>query len=156
MVSSGTLVWSNNNDYFQGDLDDFRVYPYALSATLAADLYVHPASRWTWRSTKHPASTSSPTVRATIVSVACSGDACPTSGVSGRKNQALEFDGVDDYLTIGASSSELGLSEGDFSVMMWIKPDTFRGTNDWGLVPLLDVGNGYKPAAGVWASGGRR
>ena len=27
---SGTLVWSNNNDYFQGDLDDFRVYPYAL------------------------------------------------------------------------------------------------------------------------------
>ena len=35
----GTIDWSNNNDYFQGALDDFRVYPYAFSDALAANLY---------------------------------------------------------------------------------------------------------------------
>ena len=117
--------------------------PTLSSATLAADLYRSSSVALDLAFDEAPGVDLFADRSGNFVSVACSGASCPTSGVSGRNNQALEFDGVDDYLTIGASTSALGLSEGDFSVMMWIKPDTFRGTNDWGLVPLLDLGNGY-------------
>ena len=58
---------------------------------------------------------------------------------------------MDDYLTIGTSSTELGTSEGNFSVLMWVKPDTFRGTGNAGDVPLIEVGNGQ--ALGLFVDG---
>ena len=140
----GTLTWSNNNDFFQGELDDFRVYNYPFSDAMAASLYRSTGTALDLAFDEAPGAALFADKSGNYVTVSCSGSACPTSGIPGRSNQALEFDGVDDYLTIGASSSDLGTSKVSFSVMMWIKPDTFRGTQDRGEVPLIEVGNDYE------------
>ena len=49
----------------------------------------------------------------------CTGDACPTVGVSGMFTTALRFDGVNDYL----ESDDFDLDD-DFSISLWVNPST--------------------------------
>ncbi len=136
----GTLYWSNNNDFFQGELDDFAVYATALDAERVAQLYNANYVSLDLPFDEAPGATLFADDSGNFTSVACSGASCPTSGVPGRRNQALDFDGVDDYLLLGSSTDELGFTSGDFSVMMWIKPDDFLGAGGLGLVPLMEIG----------------
>ncbi len=45
---------------------------------------------------------------------------CPTSGVTGRTNQAVFFDGTNDYLAIG-NAGPLKLTENAFTIAVWVK-----------------------------------
>ena len=139
--AEGTLHYGVFNDYFQGSLDDFRVYPFVLDAPRVADLYNASAVALDLPFDEAPGATLFADASGNFASVACSGATCPISGVPGRRNQALDFDGVDDYLILGSSTDELGFTGGDFSVMMWIRPDDFLGTGGFGLVPLMEVGD---------------
>ncbi|MCB0121533.1 MAG: LamG domain-containing protein, partial [Caldilineaceae bacterium] len=61
------------------------------------------------------------------------------SGIPGRHNQALRFDGgvadddgndgVVDYLTMSTTAAGLGLQESSFTVMAWVKADNVSGTH---------------------------
>ncbi|MCB9433848.1 MAG: DUF11 domain-containing protein, partial [Ardenticatenaceae bacterium] len=139
----GMLDWSNYNDFFKGTLDDFRVYGNALTPAAIADMFRATSMALDLPFDEAPGSDVFGDQSGNAISVSCSGTTCPTSGVPGRFNQALSFDGVDDFLTIGTSSTVLGTSESSFTAMMWIKPDTFWGTGDFGNVPLVEVGNNY-------------
>ncbi|MCB9154520.1 MAG: LamG domain-containing protein, partial [Caldilineae bacterium] len=59
-------------------------------------------------------------------STSCSGATCPDSGIPGRSNQSLRFDGVDDYLTTEAADT-LGLTDSSFTAMAWVKLDSLSG-----------------------------
>lgn len=137
----GSMTWSNYNDFFKGTLDDFRVYGYALTPAAVADLFRSTSTALDLTFDEAPGSSLFADQSGNAVTVSCSGSTCPTSGVPGRFNQALDFDGVNDYLTIGASSTVLGTSSGSFTAMMWIKPDNLRGSDGFGDTPLLEVGS---------------
>lgn len=137
----GSMTWSNYNDFFKGTLDDFRVYGYALTPAIVADIFRSTSTALDLTFDEAPGSSLFADQSGNAVTVSCSGNSCPTSGVPGRFNQALDFDGVNDYLTIGASSTALGTSSGSFTAMMWIKPDSFRGSDGFGDTPLLEVGS---------------
>ncbi|MEZ4512330.1 MAG: LamG-like jellyroll fold domain-containing protein [Chloroflexota bacterium] len=137
----GSMSWSNYNDFFKGTLDDFRVYGYPLTPAAVADIFRSTSTALDLTFDEAPGSSLFADQSGNAVTVSCTGDTCPTSGVPGRFNQALNFDGVDDYLTISASSTALGTSTGSFSAMMWIKPDSLRGTGDYGDTPLLEIGS---------------
>ncbi|MCB0116202.1 MAG: LamG domain-containing protein, partial [Caldilineaceae bacterium] len=141
-VAVGTLYFGVFNDYFQGSLDQFQVYPFALDAERVASLYNASSVSLDLPFDEAPGADLFADESGNFASVACSGSTCPVSGVPGRNNQAVQFDGVDDYLILGSSTDDLGFSSSDFSVMMWIKPDDFLGTGDFGLVPLMEIGYG--------------
>ncbi|MCB9433303.1 MAG: hypothetical protein H6668_15110 [Ardenticatenaceae bacterium] len=137
----GSMSWSNYNDFFKGTLDDFRVYGYPLTPAVVADIFRSTSTALDLTFDEAPGTSLFADQSGNAVTVSCSGNSCPTSGVPGRFNQALDFDGVDDYLTISTSSTALGTSEGSFTAMMWVKPDTFRGSNNFGDTPLVEVGS---------------
>jgi len=81
----------------------------------------------------------------------CSGSACPTTGVSGRMNQAALFDGVDDVLNTSLrieQSSGPAASRGT-TLMAWVYPTSAsagfhqvlssdNGGYDWSLLRIGD------------------
>ncbi|HBY94258.1 MAG TPA: hypothetical protein DEP84_09895, partial [Chloroflexi bacterium] len=59
------------------------------------------------------------------------GGSCPTSGVPGRDNQAVLFDGIDDYVQVPHDSAFDFGRYTDFSVSLWVK------TAGWSGDPVL-------------------
>ena len=58
------------------------------------------------------------------------GDTCPDSGIPGRNNQALDFDASQgEYLTLDSPANELGMTGSSFTVMAWVKGDSFGSGN---------------------------
>ena len=60
--------------------------------------------------------------------------------VIGKSGNALEFDGVDDYVKI-ENSSLLEPKTGAFTVSAWIKPDSIKTTPGNGTASILYKGN---------------
>lgn len=54
----------------------------------------------------------------------CSGDACPAAGLPGKIDQALQFDGVDDYVDLGTGPALSG--RGGFAVAAWVKTSSSK------------------------------
>jgi hypothetical protein len=52
------------------------------------------------------------------VNGACSGATCPTAGVAGQNGRALDFDGVDDYLTVTPP-----VTPTEFTLSLWFQWD---------------------------------
>ncbi|MCA3005977.1 MAG: LamG domain-containing protein [Phycisphaerales bacterium] len=66
------------------------------------------------------------------------------SPVPGVVNGALEFDGVDDEVVVpGASSTQLGIGVGDFSIDAWVR--TSVSTGEQPIVDRRDWGGGSAP-----------
>jgi len=61
----------------------------------------------------------------------CAGAACPTSGVSGRYGNALNFDGVDDYVQVASSDA---LNPARLSVAAWVKAAAWTPQPDYGVI----------------------
>ena len=55
----------------------------------------------------------------------CSGTTCPTAGVAGKFDYALQFDGVDDFVSLG-NPPGLNLS-GQLTLMAWVNPSSTTG-----------------------------
>jgi uncharacterized repeat protein (TIGR01451 family) len=51
----------------------------------------------------------------------CSGSACPTAGINGPYGQALQFDGDDDFVSVG---DNINLANVSFTVAFWARRDT--------------------------------
>ncbi len=68
-----------------------------------------------------------------------------TAGISGN---ALDFDGVNDYVTVPASSS-LNFGNGDFSILAWVKTDNSKA-DDLQIVEKMDRVGGQAPFRGYY------
>lgn len=72
----------------------------------------------------------------------CAAAACPLAGVEGRSGQALDFDGVDDSLTLAPTPAINGLTN-DFTVAAWIKPDSFPRFTRFVSLARTNSANGF-------------
>lgn len=137
-------VWfgrSSDDTYFNGRLDDLRVYNTALSASEITQLYNFGRSSrsitpkglpgeslnvgligwWTFDGpdmTSYVADRSGQDKRGYIVGQSSSG----TTTVAGVLGQAFVSDGSDDYVNVGANTDFNFGSSDSFSVTAWIKP----------------------------------
>jgi len=57
----------------------------------------------------------------------CSGNTCPTAGKVGQRGQAVEFDGNDDYVSLGKFNFDVGKR---FTLAAWVKPDATNGVRN--------------------------
>lgn len=134
----GDLYWTLSNDYFQGSVNSFQVYAYELDADGVADLYNTSFQSLALDFDEAPGQDSFSDSSGNDFEATCDStdDSCPDSGIPGRTNQAVRFDGgtvdsessdsVGDYLTLG-TPDELGLYDSSFTVLAWIKGDDFSG-----------------------------
>ncbi|MCP4541305.1 MAG: hypothetical protein GY832_29590, partial [Chloroflexi bacterium] len=133
--SNGKVFWGVFDYFFAGELRDFRVYNYTMNDAKAADLYNTNYYALQLRFDEAPGEDIFDDTSGNAVPIACdsnarpflNGTVCPDSGIPGRNNQSLRFDGVDDYLTISTPPVDLGLGNGSFTVMAWVKLDSLTG-----------------------------
>lgn len=137
-----------DNLYFNGRMDDARIYNYAMSAQEVANLYNSAKTNYTgggdktgivayWPLDQNEVSyrgTSTTTYDKSGYNNHCSFNiGTNTYGATstvGKVKQALDFDGANDYLDCG-NSSILRFGTGAFSVSAWVK---YSGTPDYGGV----------------------
>ena len=107
-------------------------------------------------------STTSFTNSGSTTNGACSGSACPSIGAKGQLGLAVQFDGVDDYISIPDNT---GLKPTSLSVAAWVKPNTWAAAVSGGVVLskvstssgnkgyVLSVGNNGQASFGVSVGG---
>ncbi|MCB0121447.1 MAG: hypothetical protein KDE58_04345, partial [Caldilineaceae bacterium] len=133
----GTLYWSLSNDNFVGTLRNLRIYDYALSGPGAARLYNTETLALQMPFDEAPGESRFVDESGNYFEAECATTSCPDSGIPGRRNQALRFDGgvadddgndgVADYLALAATEESLGLTRNNFTLMAWVKPDAVDG-----------------------------
>jgi len=116
--------------FFDGVLDDVRLYDRALSAAEIADLYAEglggPIAHWKLDDGTGP----------TALDSEGSHDGTLTNGpawVAGQLGDALDFDGADDYVDLTSDAPLDDVFVGGATVMAWIEPATWGG-NGYGRV----------------------
>jgi len=124
----------DNNFYFDGSIDQVRIYNYARTPAQIAWDYNQGAPVGWWKMDECQGSTihdSSGNANHGVLSVGVSGTqnssgTCITSGAwangaSGKFNSSLSLDGTDDKTHIGTTSITIG---NDFSISSWIKSNS--------------------------------
>lgn len=134
----GIGVRRNNSgsflNYFNGSLDDVRIYNRALSASEITRLY-HSAGKVTGKNPSisglvgHWAFDSGDIVGTNVSDRSGSGNAGTTSGgpttTKGKLGQALNFDVVDDYVAMDGTADDIqNLTTGTIS--LWVKMDNIN------------------------------
>jgi len=144
-------TYSNPSVPFYGRLDDLYLYKRALSLEEVQELYLSTFALLRLPLDEAPGSDNFENV----VDLSgqsngfCSGDGCPTSGMSGRENQAALFDGVDDRVRTELSIDQ-GSGGGGATLMAWVRPrsssggdhhivSTDDGNRDWSLLRTGDT-----------------
>ncbi len=102
---------------FVGKLDDVRTYRYALSADEVSDLVNSATRKLELRFDEPPGAKIFADSSGNKLVATCTGNSCPASGIPGRANQSVRFDGVDDYLTGPA----IPLANSSFTIGFWAK-----------------------------------
>jgi len=121
----------DNNYYFNGSIDQVRIYNYARTPAQIAWDYNQGAPVGWWKFDECQGTTihdSSGNANHGTLSIGASGTqttpgTCTTSGswatgATGKFNSSLSFDGTDDKISIGSTSITIG---NDFSISSWIK-----------------------------------
>jgi subtilisin-like proprotein convertase family protein len=154
--TAGTINYQRYNNWFEGGLDEVQLYAYALTGLEAQDLYSRQTRVARFLYDEPAGQTRFTNAMGGALIGTCSGTTCPDSGLPGRNNQALRFDGNDDYLSL-ATASALSLYNNSFTVGAWVQATslsgdrTILGTDETGanqgLQLLLRSG---KPYLGFW------
>jgi hypothetical protein len=127
------------NDW-SGPVDQFRIYNYARTASQVAWEYNRggPVAWWKFDECQNTtANDSAGNSLSGTITISGSGSqtsvgTCTSSGawyngVAGKRNYSMNFDGTDDYVTMGdPASGLLDFGSSDFSIGYWIK--TSKGT----------------------------
>ena len=113
---------NSDSQGYNGSIDELRIFNYVLGDAEIDDLYWDTSPMLELRFDESPARTEFKDRSLTPNNGTCAGDACPISGVQGRSNQAVLFDGVDDRILV-ANTDELTLDENSFTIATWIKPN---------------------------------
>lgn len=128
---------SGTTNYFNGKVDDLRLYSRALNANEVAALFkwtpsttsyaVKPSIVGRWKLDDGYADTAQDSGSSNIDGNLAGGTSCPSAGAcptwtAGKIDKALDFDGSDDYVEV-TDSAVLDIT-GDFTLAAWIYPDT--------------------------------
>ncbi|MCP4541339.1 MAG: LamG domain-containing protein, partial [Chloroflexi bacterium] len=108
------------NNAFLGDLDEIALYNTNLSQESVEDIYIASLRTAYLTFDEPPGQDSFEDATAYATVATCSGANCPDSGIPGRDNQALRFDGIDDYVQFPQpldSAAQL------FTAAAWFKID---------------------------------
>ena len=159
-----TEVGPDGPDYsetFDGIMDDVRLYGEELSADEVLALYQSSAAKLLLEFDEAPAQNSFADASENSYEISCrTGYACPDSGIPGRSNRAIRFDGSPAALAL-PSAQELSLTNNNFRVSAWVKLNsvagnqTVLGTDDPnGLSLRIDNGNPafYAGSTATWSS----
>ena len=135
---AGSITYKPFNNAFKGNVDELRVYNTALSPDAVALLLESSSRSVELPFDEAPGQALFADATDNGNTAACTGDACPDSGIPGRSNQALRFDaGIDDansndtvgdFVTLGSSDALGVTNNSEFTTMMWIKPDVVNTT----------------------------
>ncbi len=117
------LSYPNSAIPFRGRIDETVIYKRPLNEDEVASLYYAGASGLHLRLDDAPGSTSfenaaGPNTGACMYSPEATNNACPTTGVPGRINQAALFDGTNDYIDVA-----LDVSETRYATSLWFKTE---------------------------------
>ncbi|MBN1887593.1 MAG: tandem-95 repeat protein, partial [Thermoflexales bacterium] len=127
----------NNAMPFRGSLDDVSIYRHPLSAEEIDELYRAAGLALHLKLDEAPGVSSFENAvdlsRQSNAFCASAGGACPTTGVAGRINQAVLFDGASDWLS---TTLTLDTSQGG-ALMAWVWPTTLGSTTR----AVLSTGN---------------
>lgn len=128
---------SGTSNYFNGKVDDLRLYSRALNANEVAALFkwtpsttsyaVKPNIVGRWKLDDGYADTAQDSGSSNLDGNLAGGTSCPAAGAcptwtSGKIDKALDFDGSDDYVEV-SDNAVLDIT-GDFTLTAWIYPDT--------------------------------
>lgn len=132
------VAYDNVHGYFQGYLDDIRIYNRALSAGEASSLYAQRglAAQWKLEETSGPSADSSGNGH----SGTWSGGVSSTTGPVGK---ALAFDGSGSITATETAALRL---PGDLTVACWMQKTSEPG----GWVRLVGKGSGSNRNYGLW------
>ncbi|MFQ5421745.1 MAG: LamG domain-containing protein, partial [Anaerolineae bacterium] len=136
----GTLHWQSWNQFYEGRLDDLRLYSYALTAADVADLYQSSYRALEMRFDEPPGADTFRDYSGNGVVGVCTPPHCPDTGLAGRSNQAARFDGLDDY--VDASALTGGLAGQAISFGGWVYPDTAQSSQS-GLLTFENAAGNY-------------
>ena len=130
-----TINYLNAGDGWLGPIDEVRLYSKALSAAEVDHLYQETSRSIELNFDEPPGqarfANDSVSARSLGGASCANNHTCPESGIPGRIHQALEFDSTQgDYVTLASNPTELDLKEDSFTVMAWVKGDSFsNGTH---------------------------
>ncbi|MEZ4736515.1 MAG: hypothetical protein R3E79_56230 [Caldilineaceae bacterium] len=96
--ASGDLYWNLSNEFFVGTLRNLQIFNYALSPQGAARAYNTETLALQMDFDEAPGETTVVDSSGNYFTAGCAGASCPDSGIPGRDNQALRFDGAPDGL----------------------------------------------------------
>jgi hypothetical protein len=151
---SGYLRWQVSNHYYHGDIDELRLYNYALDTDEVKELYDSATRALEMPLDEAPGRSIFRDNSGNNLTGTCSGTTCPDSGIPGRSNQTLRFDGSNDYVDV-----TIDVPENGYALALWFKTDCatcglysvddgIRGAN--GNERHLYLSNG-RLCARVWA-----
>ena len=116
----------NNDRYFDGAVDEVKIFSHPLSATEVTDLYSFPPAA------SYPAEGSAE-------DIVGGSDGTLHNGAtyrSGAIGQSFEFDGVDDYFQAPFAQ------QAPFTVSLWVQADDLNQANLSGVLSSANTGNG--------------
>jgi subtilisin-like proprotein convertase family protein len=138
---------------FRGRVDELIIYKRALDAAEVNELYLSAFAALHLPLDDAPGTNSLENAvdLSKQSNATCSGSACPTTGVSGRINQAALFDGVDDglYTQVRIEQSSAQAAARGTTLMAWVYPTSAsagfhqvlssdNGGYDWSLLRIGD------------------
>ncbi|MCP5095662.1 MAG: hypothetical protein GY943_08935, partial [Chloroflexi bacterium] len=121
-----TLRYNLYTDGFQGKMDEIGLYSVALNADEVDQLFEGSIRGLELSFDEPPGQDIFTDATSNGFDGVCSGGSCPDSGIPGRSNQAVRFDGASDYLTL-EDTLTLGMYDNSFTFMAWVKGDAFNG-----------------------------
>ncbi len=163
---------SNNSNYFNGLIDQVRVYNYARTPAQIAWDYNKGAPVGWWKfdecqgTVAHDSSGNNNTGTITIGTGAGNGHqdsagTCTVSGATawyngatGKRNASLNFDGIDDYVSI-ANPTNFDFVSNDFSLSAWVYANN-QGSNTGRIINKLRSSGTSSYFIGVDSSGNVR
>ncbi len=149
-------IGTGQTGYFDGTIDDVRIYNRALSASEIRYHYNRggPVAQWSFDegsgSVAYDATESNND--GTLYGGMATSTADGSGWKAGKYGSALAFDGVNDYVDVGNSNSIMNLT-GEFSIEFWTKVNNFTAIT--GLVSSFDKFNGYGWGIPVSSSGNK-
>ncbi|MCJ7548781.1 MAG: hypothetical protein MUQ30_03765, partial [Anaerolineae bacterium] len=130
----GTLYWSVSNTYFQGDIDDLRLYRFAFDTDEIKDLYQSAVRILELRLDEPPGAATFSDHSGNGEAGICDGDACPITGIAGRSNQSVWMDGQDDRILV-----DVDVPDTDYAVSFWFRTKSYGDLcRDCGLFSVAD------------------
>ncbi len=134
LASVGSLLRSTNASFFNGSIDDVRIYNYARTAAQVAYDYNRGAPVGWWKLDECQgtvANDASGNGNHGTITIGASGEdtvgTCQTSstawgsGATGKYGASLSFDGTDDYVDISTTGTNYAPTDKPFSVSSWFK-----------------------------------